>query len=190
MAADKKPRSASPPPAVAGERYLPGDPIPAPHALEKNSDSIWDLWHRTHSAHEASFADTAPATASSTDPADPRFAATEPAGLARAQPTARPASALSARAPTVDDAMTEARRNNRVCPLPDRWQELYEMLPNRKPNRPTPPLVGPVWKATPSISKRMCLREHLEWAEASGNLVEVLEYMKQLPEDEWLHMGQ
>jgi hypothetical protein len=189
MAADKKARSA-PPQRATGEHYLPGDPIPAPDALEKNSDSIWDLWHRTHSAHEASFAETAPATVSAKDPADPRFAATEPAGLAQARPRAAAPRPLPAEPPTVDEAMLEARRNNRVCPLPERWLELFEMLPNRKPNRPTPPLVGPAWKATPSISKRMCLREHLEWAEASGNLAQVLDYLKQLPEEEWLHMGQ
>jgi hypothetical protein len=189
MSIDKKGRPPLPrrPPA---EGYVAGDPIPAPDTLEKNSDSIWDLWHKTHSAHEASFADTAPAAASDKNPNDPRFAATEPASLERARPESNGIRPLPVKLPTVDEAMTEARRNNRVCPLPDRWVELYQMLPNRKPNRPTPPLIGPVWKATPSISKRMCLREHLEWAEASGNLAEVLDFLRQLPEEEWHHMGQ
>jgi hypothetical protein len=67
--------------------------------------------------------------------------------------------------------------------------ELFEMLRGRQPNRPTPPLIGAVWKGTPAISKRMCLREHFEWAEASGDLAAVLDFVKQLPEEDWLHMG-
>ena len=102
---------------------------------------------------------------------DTRFAATEPAtlhGEYGAKPDAPRGS--KAKPPTVHDAMVEARRNNRVCPSPARWQQVYEMLPNKQGNRPTPPLVGPSWLATPSLSKRMCLREHLDWAEANGGL--------------------
>lgn len=33
---------------------------------------------------------------------------------------------------TFDDVMDETRKNNRVCPQPVRWQELYEMLPDKK----------------------------------------------------------
>jgi hypothetical protein len=24
------------------------------------------------------------------------------------------------------------QKNNRICPLPNRWQELYDMLPNKR----------------------------------------------------------
>ena len=45
--------------------------------------------------------------------------------------------------------MLEARKNNRVCPIPARWQELYQMLPERKNNQPTPPLVGRFMEGDP-----------------------------------------
>ena len=193
MAADKnKPDKSKRPPGMRGldEPYIRGDALPSPVAIEMTSESAWDMWKEAHAAHEAKFADTAPMPASAL-PTDPRYAATEPAGLrAEVGPGhGEGPRGSKLKAPTVDDAMLEARKNNRVCPIPARWQELYQMLLDRKNNRPTPPLVGASWQATPSISKRMCLREHLEWAEAKGSLDPVLAFMKQLPEGEWHHMG-
>jgi hypothetical protein len=191
MATDKK---KSPPraPRSLDEPYIRGDVIPSPVAVEMNSDSAWAMWKEAHAAHEAKFADTAPMSMSSpvSISGDPRYAATQPATL-QGESGANPDAPRGPKVkpPTVDDAMLEARKNNRVCPIPARWQELYQMLPDRKNNQPTPPLIGPSWLATPSISKRMCLREHLEWAEAKGSLEPMLAFLKQLPEGEWHHMG-
>jgi hypothetical protein len=164
--------------------YGHGDPIPSPDADERNTDSIWDLWQKTHKAHEAGFAQTAPASVMPT--LQTGFAPTQPVGLSHAPvpPPTRAPKAL-----TLQDAMVEARRNNRVCPKPPRWQVLYEMLPQRTATQPTPPLLGVSWNATPSLSKRMCLREHLAWAESKGALPEVLSFLKDLPEEDWHHMG-
>src|SRR4051812_47658712 len=32
---------------------------------------------------------------------------------------------------TLDDLLTEIRRNNRVCPKPSVWKKLYDYLPNK-----------------------------------------------------------
>ena len=85
--------------------------------------------------------------------------------------------------------MVEARRNNRVCPRPNHWQALYDLLPDKKKNKPTPPLIGPSWNSSPSITKRTCLREHFEWAEQHGVLEEVLAFVRALPETDWFHMN-
>lgn len=187
MATEKKQR---PPAPGLDEPYIRGDALPSAVAIELNSDAAWALWNEAQAAHAAKFADTAPMPMQSNS--DPRYAKTEPATLRAEyggiQPPDGPRG-LKVKPLTVDDAMLEARKNNRVCPLPARWQELYQMLPERKNNQPTPPLIGPSWKATPSISKRMCLREHLEWAETKGNLPEVMAFLRQLPEEEWHHMG-
>lgn len=187
MATDKK--KSPPAPRSLDEPYIRGDVLPSPVATEMNTESAWDMWKEVHDQHEAKFADTAPMP----DPpkGDSRYAATEPASLGSelgVGPGEAPRG-LKVKPPTIDDAMLEARKNNRVCPIPARWQELYQMLPDRKHNQPTPPLVGPSWRATPSLSKRMCLREHLEWAEAKGSLDPVLAFLKELPENEWHHMG-
>ncbi len=181
MAIDKKGRPSPPRKVGLDEPYIRGDVLPVPTAIESNSETAWQMWKEARDQHNAGFADTAP-TPVAPPTVDPRYAATEPATLSAAgKPRVKP--------PTVDDAMLEARRNNRVCPIPARWQELYQMLPERKNNQPPPPLVGASWQGTPSISKRMCLREHLEWAESRGGLEPVLVFLKQLPEGEWHHMG-
>ena len=183
MATDKKhpPGFHSP-----DDPYGHGDPIPAPHAVERDTDSIWDLWHRTHKAHEAGFAQTAPASVPAVLDSDRAFAPTQPVGIGKAR---APAPTRAPKRLTLQDAMVEARRNNRVCPKPTRWQQLYEMLPQRTAHEPTPPLLGNSWQATPALSKRMCLRDQLAWAETKGTLPEVLSFLKGLPEEEWHHMG-
>jgi hypothetical protein len=176
-----------------GDAYIRGDAIPVPEVVEMNSDSAWAMWNDAHAAHEAKFADTAPASiADMAAAADPRFAATVPGALNPDHPAIQRGNGVrqppQPRRISLDDAMLEARKNNRVCPVPPRWQELYQLLPDKKNNQPTPPLVGPAWSVTPSISKRMCLREQLEWAESRGKLEEVLSFLQRLPEAEWHHM--
>jgi hypothetical protein len=133
-----------------------------------------------------SFEATAPGDMSALDPA---YARTEPSPLT---PSGQPASG-AARALAVEDVLLEARRNNRVCPLPPHWVALYEMLPDKKRTargwEPAPPITGPAWATTPSMPKRMFLRDHIEWAAAHGALEPVMAFLKSLPEDQWHHMG-
>jgi hypothetical protein len=93
---------------------------------------------------------------------------------------------------TLSQVMTEARRNNRACPQPQAWQKLYEMLPGKRQVgrgwEPPPPLTGSAWAATQSLAKRMCLRDHIEWADKHGCLDAVYAYLRQLPEDDWHYM--
>jgi hypothetical protein len=32
----------------------------------------------------------------------------------------------------LDEVLAEAQRNNRVCPQPLKWNELYELLPSKR----------------------------------------------------------
>jgi hypothetical protein len=168
--------------------YHPGDPIPSADATELNTDTTWALWADLAASENRGFADTVPPTTTMRYSADERgYAKTEPAPL---QPRPAAAPMRGRRELTVDEVMVEARKNNRVCPQPARWVELYEMLPDKTRSQPSPPLVDAAWKATPSIPKRMCLREHVEWAAEHACLDKVFAFMKSLPEDEWHHMGE
>ncbi len=191
----RKPAPAPTPAAAAPDRpqletlnpYLRGDPIPKPEAVEKDTDTTWAEWADLTAAENRKFADTAPATRSQRYTVDDRgYAPTTPAPLQNLH--ARPATPV-VRELTVVEVMVEARKNNRVCPKPAKWQQLYEMLPDRQRSEPPPPLVGAAWDATPSIPKRMCFREHIEWAASHGCLRQVFTFMKSLPEGEWHHMG-
>ena len=169
--------------------YQRGDPIPSADSVEKDTDTSWALWSGLAASENRGFADTAPPTDTMKFSADERsYAATVPAALQAAAPKPPVRRELS-----IVEVMVEARRNNRVCPQPAKWLQLYEMLPEKKHSsagwEPPPPLIDAAWHGTPSIPKRMCFREHIEWAATHDCLQRVFTFMKSLPESEWHHMG-
>ena len=172
--------------------YTPGEPIPAPEAVE-GGESAWALWSEVNRQQEARFADTAPGSEPmKLNTENPAWAKTQPMKSVRNLPTARRIEAQPLF--TLDGAMLVARRNNRVSPRPERWLELYAMLPARKTLRgvqppPVPP-TGAAWAITPPLTKRLCFREHIEWAERHGVLENVMHFIQTMPEQDWLHMGE
>ena len=93
---------------------------------------------------------------------------------------------------TFEDAVAEATRNQRVCPMPDAWNRLFNLLPNheRRAGGPSLPLILAAWSDTPHEAKILRVREHLEWAAKYGVLVEAFAYLRGgLREDHWLHLG-
>ena len=175
--------------------WVAGDPIPAPEAVHQDGESAWALWTEVSQQHERRFADTAPATRPPGLSGDEAaWAATVPGSGAVLAP--RKAAARRDHPPlfTLEAAMLVARRNNRVCPRPARWDEFTALLPARKTLRgqqkPPVPATGAAWAVTPPLSKRLCFREQIEWAEAAGVLESVMAFMQSMPEEDWLHMGE
>jgi hypothetical protein len=171
-----------------------GDSIPAPEALHQDGDTAWAMFNEVQQQHERRFADTAPATQGPGLSAEEiAWAATQPAG---GKSLPRPVPRRSAEKPlfTLESAMLVARRNNRVCPRPQRWDALMELLPARKSLRgsqqPPAPPTGAAWAVTPPLTKRLCFREQIEWAEREGVLENVMAFMQAMSEEEWLHMGE
>jgi hypothetical protein len=172
-------RRTNPPVRQRGDRldrpWEPGDSIPAPEAIYRDGESGWALWTEVAQQYERRFARTAPMTS----PFAPAPAARAPA-----------AQALF----TLETAMLVARRNNRVCPRPQRWDAFMALLPPRRTLRgsaqPPAPPTGAAWNVTPSLTKRLCFREHIEWAERAGVLEDVMAFMQSMAEEEWLHMGE
>ncbi len=95
---------------------------------------------------------------------------------------------------TIDEVLAEAQRNNRVCPQPQKWNDLYELLPNkrRKGNgwEPPLPIILAAWWDAPAITKMLRLREHIEWAYEQGCLDTVHAFLVNLKEEEWHHIGE
>ena len=183
-------------PAKKPDELYPSDLIPLAEACEENSDSAWAAFSALSEKQNATFADTAPASVPMPLPqtqGDPRYAKTQPSPLtangAPSKPAARAAKAINA-----EDVMVEARRNNRLCPQPAQWQRLYELLPDKAHGvrgwQPAPPVSEQAWAVTPSLAKRMCLRDHIEWAESHAALDAVYSFLKDLPENQWHHMGE
>ena len=95
---------------------------------------------------------------------------------------------------TLDVVLAEAQKNRRVCPQPQRWNELYQMLPDTRRKgggyEPAAPLILAAWWDTPAMLKMLRLREHIEWAERHGALDKVHAFLSEMPESEWLHLGE
>ena len=94
-------------------------------------------------------------------------------------------------AETAHSLIAFCRGNKRVCPMPQSWNALFEMLPNRKRTalgwEPPLPLILEAWDGTPGALKTLRLAEHIEWAAEQGALEIIAAYLHALPEDEWLH---
>jgi hypothetical protein len=94
---------------------------------------------------------------------------------------------------TIDEVLKEIQKNNRVCPQPKKWNELFQMLPNkrRKGNgwEPALPLILAAWWDTPPMSKMLRLQEHIEWASKEGCLEEIHKFLSELKEEDWYHIG-
>jgi len=94
----------------------------------------------------------------------------------------------------VDRLIAYCRENNRVCPLPKAWQQLWEMLPDRRRVgdawEPAVPLILAAWHEAPAMVKMVRLAEHIQWAEKRNTLPEVAAFLRGLLEDEWHHLGE
>lgn len=53
---------------------------------------------------------------------------------------------------TLQEALTEAQKNNRVCPQPQEWQQLYDLLPNKK-------RIGAGWEPSLPLILAACIHQ-------------------------------
>jgi len=146
----------------------PVDLREAVDVVEKNTDTSWAMFQALQGQQERGFEKTRPT----------------------ALITGAPVQAAAIDAITVDDVLVEARRNNRVCPLPAIWQRLYAYLPNTGPHLSPVPAGQAEWREVSSLQKRARLREHIEWAASQGVLRQVYEALRKLPEERWQHIGE
>jgi hypothetical protein len=150
------------------------NPLPAPEVHE-GGESSWELWHEAARRLDEAFAPTQPSEQAplSADTVHPS------AGAPQVQP-------LSA-----DELMGLVRRNNRVCPRPAAWRELYHALEgDRYMDLEAPPVEAWIWGKLSDLQKRLRFRVHIEWAERHGKLPQFKRFLDELPEREWLHMGE
>jgi len=93
----------------------------------------------------------------------------------------------------IESLIAFCRENGRVCPLPQLWNRLWEMLPDRLRAgagwQPPPPLILAAWHDTPAMLKMLRLTEHIEWAAKHGSLEVVETFLRGLCEDDWFHIG-
>lgn len=166
-----------------------GDRPSVPAAIELDSVTAWAEFERLQGGMPG---DADPDSGVDTQPSnDPAFAPTQPDTNGAALREADPSPPRARAGLSLQEVMVEARRFNRVCPKPAQWQQFYELLAAAGPGAkrgPPFPITGAAWSATPSMPKRMCLRDQLEWAEAHEALAPAMAFLKSLPEAQWHHM--
>jgi hypothetical protein len=77
----------------------------------------------------------------------------------------------------------------RICPEPDKWHQLWDLLPDKHRVgsgwNPPLPLILAAWEHTTGLEKMLRLQDHIKYAAEKGVLDLVEQFLKNLPLDEW-----
>lgn len=91
----------------------------------------------------------------------------------------------------LDGLLAYASADGRVCPNPQEWQALWDMLPDKKRVgqswEPPPPLILTAW-SLPALPKIIRLKEHIHYAYEHGVLDQVDEYLRGLKSEQWFYV--
>ena len=81
--------------------------------------------------------------------------------------------------------------DGRVCPMPTLWNELWDILPDRKRKgagyEPSAPLILIAWWDTTADQKRQRLIQHINYAADHGILEKVDKFLRELKPDQWAY---
>lgn len=81
--------------------------------------------------------------------------------------------------------------NTRVCPQPQKWAALWEMLPSKRRVgfgwEPPLPLILAAWWDASDEEKHERLLLHIEYAYNCNKLQQIENYLYSLKEDDWYH---
>ena len=94
----------------------------------------------------------------------------------------------------MEQLLAYVKSEGRVCPKPDKWIQLYQLLPEteRKGSDwdPPLPLIFSAWQDASDNQKRELLEVHIGYAADKGALEKVADYLYRLSEDHWAHEGE
>lgn len=85
------------------------------------------------------------------------------------------------------------RANDRVCPTPMKWNDLYKLLPDTRRIgngwEPALPLILGAWHEASDSAKQLRLEEHVAWANDQGAIEVVDGFLRGLDESDWYHIN-
>ena len=88
-----------------------------------------------------------------------------------------------------EDIIAAATAKGRVCPQPTLWNDLWQMLPDRRRVgagwEPSLPLILAAWHVTSDAEKRERFLLHLQWADSHGAMEAVTGFLESLTPDQW-----
>jgi hypothetical protein len=93
---------------------------------------------------------------------------------------------------TLENLISFCKQNNRICPQPQYWNELWIKLKNKKQISngpiPSPPLILAAWWETPPIFKQIRFLEHIKWAAQNDQLEETYSFLQKLGDEDWFYL--
>jgi hypothetical protein len=97
-------------------------------------------------------------------------------------------------AEALEQLLTYCRENERVCPAPQRWNELWQILPNKRRKgvgwEPPLPLILAAWWEASDQQKQERLEHHVRWAGDHNFIDQIAKFLNSRPESEWHHLGE
>lgn len=95
---------------------------------------------------------------------------------------------------TPDDIIAECLAVGRVCPQPQSWSLLWNLLPDRRRLgndwEPPLPLILAAWSFTSDSAKLDRFMLHLKWAESRGAMDTVTDFLDSLKPCDWYNKGE
>lgn len=89
------------------------------------------------------------------------------------------------------DLLRYVQAEGRVCPMPQKWNELWEMLPNKKRAsvgwEPSLPLILAAWYEVSAQDKKDRLSLHIKYADANNALEQIDQFIRLLKPDDWVY---
>jgi hypothetical protein len=93
--------------------------------------------------------------------------------------------------PSLKDLSDLCNQNDRVCPMPNKWNDLYEIVTTKDHDlgndqvMPHMPLILGAWWDTTDGDKRNRLSEQLKWCQENNRSDIAWAYLNSLKDDEW-----
>ena len=89
---------------------------------------------------------------------------------------------------TLESLLEEATRDGRICPQPQKWSELWELLPDRRRVgegwEPPLPLILAAWCASDE-DKRERFLLHVRWAHEHGSAELIYRFTREMNPENW-----
>lgn len=89
----------------------------------------------------------------------------------------------------LESLLTFIRAQDKVCPKPEYWNDLWDLLLAREPKpsqvKPGLPLILGGWHYSSDADKRARLADQVRWAADHGRLAEVDAFLRSLLDDQW-----
>ena len=81
--------------------------------------------------------------------------------------------------------MNETLKNNRICPQPQHWNKLWEIIKSKTDEKISLPLILAAWWETSDDEKSERFKYHLKIAERLNAMNEVEMYIQSMNENDW-----